>query len=79
MTRFPALALLLALILAAQAQNAALAAGKINPVPRLKSAVTVVGSLVRIGDLFEHAGSVADVAVFRAPGKSVGKRLLVCG
>jgi flagellar basal body P-ring formation protein FlgA len=35
--------------------------------PKLKPAVTVTGSLVRIGDLVENAGAVADVAIFRSP------------
>jgi flagella basal body P-ring formation protein FlgA len=35
--------------------------------PTLKSEATVVGDLVRIGDLIENAGAVAEVAIFRAP------------
>jgi flagellar basal body P-ring formation protein FlgA len=35
--------------------------------PTLRANVTVDGALVRIGDLVENAGPVADVAVFRAP------------
>ena len=35
--------------------------------PRLKSDATVSSNLVRIGDLVEHAGNAADVAIFRAP------------
>ncbi len=35
--------------------------------PVLKSDVTVTGDLVRIGDLIDHAGVVADVPIFRAP------------
>ncbi len=35
--------------------------------PVLKSDVTVTGELVRIGDLIDHAGIVADVPIFRAP------------
>lgn len=35
--------------------------------PALKPAVTIVGEIVRIGDLVENAGGVANVAVFRAP------------
>ncbi|SRR6266508_917725 len=35
--------------------------------PALKSNVTVVGEIVRIGDLIENAGAVADVPIFRAP------------
>src|SRR5258706_12651928 len=33
----------------------------------LKAQVAVTGELVRIGDLVENAGVVADVAIFRAP------------
>jgi flagellar basal body P-ring formation protein FlgA len=53
-------ALLLALGGAAAAQSAALA-------PALKASVTVTGDVVRIGDLIENAGPVADVPIFRAP------------
>lgn len=35
--------------------------------PALRASVTVQGDLVRIGDLVENSGPVADVAVFRAP------------
>ena len=35
--------------------------------PALKRAATVTGDIVRIGDLVENAGAVADVAIFRAP------------
>jgi flagella basal body P-ring formation protein FlgA len=35
--------------------------------PRLKPQATVTGSIVRIGDLVEHAGIVAKVPIFRAP------------
>jgi flagella basal body P-ring formation protein FlgA len=35
--------------------------------PKLKAEAVVTGELVRIGDLVEHAGLVADVAIFRAP------------
>ena len=35
--------------------------------PALKHAVTVTGEIVRIGDLVENAGVVAEVAIFRAP------------
>jgi flagella basal body P-ring formation protein FlgA len=41
-------------------------AGATQP-PVLKSAVTVTGDLVRIGDLVSNAGAVADKAIFRAP------------
>jgi flagellar basal body P-ring formation protein FlgA len=35
--------------------------------PALRREVTVTGEIVRIGDLVENAGAVADVAIFRAP------------
>ena len=35
--------------------------------PALRASVTVQGDLVRIGDLIENAGPVANVAIFRAP------------
>jgi flagellar basal body P-ring formation protein FlgA len=35
--------------------------------PKLKPAATVTGGLVRIGDLVENAGAVADVPIFRSP------------
>lgn len=35
--------------------------------PTLKGAVTIVGDIVRIGDLIENAGAAANVAIFRAP------------
>lgn len=35
--------------------------------PRLKASATVTGDIVRIGDLIEHAGIVADVPIFRSP------------
>lgn len=37
------------------------------PHPVLKSEATVTGELVRIGDLVDHAGIIAKVAIFRAP------------
>lgn len=38
-----------------------------NAGPRLKAAATVTGEIVRIGDLIDNAGAVADVPIFRAP------------
>lgn len=35
--------------------------------PTLKPAVTVVGDIVRIGDLIENAGAAAQIAIFRSP------------
>jgi flagella basal body P-ring formation protein FlgA len=55
-----ALALPLACVLAdpAAAQNA---------MPALRANVIVTGEIVRIGDLVENSGPVADVPIFRAP------------
>jgi flagella basal body P-ring formation protein FlgA len=36
--------------------------------PTLRADVTVTGGIVRVGDLVEHSGIVADAAIFRAPG-----------
>jgi flagella basal body P-ring formation protein FlgA len=47
---------------AAQSRDADTSAG-----PTLKASVTVMGDIVRIGDLIEHAGAVAEVPIFRAP------------
>jgi flagella basal body P-ring formation protein FlgA len=35
--------------------------------PALKPSVTITGDFVRIGDLVENAGAVANIAIFRAP------------
>jgi flagella basal body P-ring formation protein FlgA len=67
------IAILLALAaLAAAATLAAPAAGQpaeagAPPRPVLKASATVDSDLVRIGDLVENAGAVADVPIFRAP------------
>ncbi len=52
------LAIILALAGPATAQNAA---------PALRANVTVTGDVVRIGDLVENAGPVANVPIFRSP------------
>jgi flagellar basal body P-ring formation protein FlgA len=54
-----ALPVLVALGGAALAQNA--------PPPALKSSVTVTSDVVRIGDLVENAGPVANIPIFRSP------------
>jgi flagella basal body P-ring formation protein FlgA len=54
-----ALPVLVALGGAAFAQNA--------PPPALKSSVTVTSDVVRIGDLVENAGPVANIPIFRSP------------
>jgi flagella basal body P-ring formation protein FlgA len=46
----------------AQGLDADLSAG-----PTLKASATVMGDIVRIGDLVDNAGAVADVPIFRAP------------
>ena len=56
-----AAALLAAAATMAMAQRAAPAR------PSLKHDVTVTSGVVRIGDLIENAGVVANVAIFRAP------------
>jgi flagellar basal body P-ring formation protein FlgA len=38
-----------------------------NAMPALRASVTVTGNIVRIGDLVENAGPVAEVPIFRAP------------
>jgi flagellar basal body P-ring formation protein FlgA len=35
--------------------------------PALRANVTVTGDIVRIGDLVDNAGAVAEVPIFRAP------------
>jgi flagella basal body P-ring formation protein FlgA len=52
----------LALVLASAGSAAAQSAR-----PALRASATVQGDLVRIGDLVENAGPVANVAIFRAP------------
>jgi flagellar basal body P-ring formation protein FlgA len=66
LTRFNRIAgLALALVLAAAGSAAAQSAQSARPT--LRASVTVDGDLVRIGDLVENAGPVANVAIFRAP------------
>jgi flagella basal body P-ring formation protein FlgA len=45
----------------------AAAADRLAEFPRLKSSAVVVADVVRIGDLIENAGAVADIAIFRSP------------
>jgi flagella basal body P-ring formation protein FlgA len=56
-TRIATLIAVLALALPAAAEDG----------PALKAQVAVAGEIVRIGDLVDNAGVVADVAIFRAP------------
>jgi flagella basal body P-ring formation protein FlgA len=81
MTRLTALLFVAALTLPAAAQSTAPAPlpfaarfASLNVIgepqarrPTLKSAVTVTGDIVRIGDLLDDAGPAASVPIFRAP------------
>jgi flagellar basal body P-ring formation protein FlgA len=60
------IARLLALTLTLTGALAEAAAAQ-NAMPALRANVTVTGDLVRIGDLIENCGPVADVPIFRAP------------
>jgi flagella basal body P-ring formation protein FlgA len=64
-----ALAALQATAMPAAAQTGSSSAQRVvqNKGPALKAEATIAGELVRIGDLIENAGAVADVAIFRAP------------
>jgi len=64
MIRSPIRYLALSLLLAGLATDAAAAE---NAMPALRAKVTVTGDIVRIGDLVENCGPVADVPIFRAP------------
>jgi flagella basal body P-ring formation protein FlgA len=55
------------LILATVLGIAAPAVAQNAPAPTLKRAITVASDVVRIGDLFDNAGTRANIAVFRAP------------
>lgn len=62
------LALLATMTAPAAAQTlAALSADQQQPRPALRSAAIVTDDVVRIGDLIDNAGIVADVPIFRAP------------
>jgi flagellar basal body P-ring formation protein FlgA len=53
---------------AALAQAPAVSQGdNVIATPVLRANVTVTGEIVRIGDLVEHAGSAAQIAIYRAP------------
>lgn len=60
MTKIAALLVLTLVAAPALAEDAA-------PVPKLKSEAAVASDLVRIGDLVENAGDLANTPVFRAP------------
>jgi len=54
--------------LAALAWTACASAQSLEPLhPQLKADATVTGPVVKIGDLVENAGIIANVAIFRAP------------
>ncbi|HLH93693.1 MAG TPA: flagellar basal body P-ring formation chaperone FlgA [Xanthobacteraceae bacterium] len=68
MTRRMTFAVIFAALLASTAPAAAQIHGATpSRGPALKPAVTVTGDIVRIGDLVENAGAVAEVPIFRAP------------
>lgn len=54
-------------LLSALTQTAAADASDPRVVPVLKRSVVVAGEIVRIGDLIEHVGPLAEVPIFRAP------------
>lgn len=67
MIRTSAVAILALLALSAQSSAQTMTAALDAPRPILRAEATVSGDYVRIGDLIENAGIVADIAVFRAP------------
>ena len=58
---------LLTLLVAGGAASAQVTASLDRQHPVLRSEAVVTGDLVRIGDLIDHAGVVADIPIFRAP------------
>jgi flagellar basal body P-ring formation protein FlgA len=62
-----ALVTLIALVAPAVPAAAQSPDGELSATPSLKASATVTGDIVRIGDLVENAGAVADVPIFRAP------------
>lgn len=67
MLRVTLLALACAIALPGGALAQVVANAPAQSLPYLKAEVSVSGDLVRIGDLVENAGAVADVPVFRSP------------
>jgi flagellar basal body P-ring formation protein FlgA len=68
MTRsIPLIALVALMALFAPVPPAAAQSHDTETGPYLRSAATVMGDIVRIGDLVENAGAVAEVPIFRAP------------
>src|SRR4051812_42258163 len=72
-TLVASLALSLAMAVPVPAQTVALSPTALPPIhaeekgPALKSHAIITGEIVRIGDLVDNAGVVADVPIFRAP------------
>lgn len=58
---------LIASLVALAGSAAAQVTGALPAEPKVKERVVVTGDLVRIGDLIDNAGAVADIAVFRSP------------
>jgi flagellar basal body P-ring formation protein FlgA len=56
-----------ALLLLGAAAAAQVTAALTPPHPKLKPAAVVTGGIVRIGDLVENAGVIADIPIFRSP------------
>jgi flagella basal body P-ring formation protein FlgA len=67
MFRFATLCAVMALALPALPAKAQTPAADAQARPTLKASAMVVSDIVRIGDLVDNAGAVADVAIFRAP------------
>jgi flagella basal body P-ring formation protein FlgA len=65
-TRAIAVALVIAAAATATAQETTQDAA-LAPIPTLKRTVTVSDDLVRIGDMIDNAGDVADTPIFRSP------------
>src|SRR6185312_1658336 len=59
--------ILLVFMVAATAPALAQSSEPLAATPKLRATATVQDSVVRIGDLVENAGSLADVAIFQAP------------
>jgi flagella basal body P-ring formation protein FlgA len=67
MMTFRSLALAFALLAAISATASAQSRFDVITAPALRAHVTVTGDLVRIGDVIDHAGSAAQIAIYRAP------------
>ena len=67
MTRIVPLIALLVLTMPVMRAAPAAAQSADGDAPYLRASATITGDIVRIGDLVENAGAVADVPIFRAP------------